>query len=377
MKNSFRLLLAALLLVAAFTGRTSAGVSCSVPFNLSNGTTADASQVMANYNAILSCLANNTAESGANDSITSLVGLTTPISPASGGTTSFRGGTSTGTNAISIATVTPNSFTLTVGYRVVFVAGGSNTAATSLNVGGTGNENFYRMTPSGPQPMVGGEIVIGQLVEAMWDGTEYQMMSAPALGHAPGEVFDYAGSTCPAGSLETTGSSLVAQASFPTLFANIGTLWGSAAGGNFTIPDLRGRSTYSRDSGGSGRITVGGGNFDGTVVGHSGGTQSQSISQAMLPNVNFNVSGISLTNGAPTMSTNVNTGANSGAFTGISVGGVTNASTSWNGGGGLNINFSLTTNVSVATQGVAASGGSGAQVPTLSNAAIVLKCIKG
>ena len=62
-----------------------AGVSCSVPFNLTNGSNADASQVMANYNAILSCLLNNTVESGANSSITPLSGLTTPLSRGQGG----------------------------------------------------------------------------------------------------------------------------------------------------------------------------------------------------------------------------------------------------------------------------------------------------
>ena len=76
----------ALALLFGLCAHAEAGVSCSVPFNLTNGTTADASQVMANYNAILSCLANNTAASGQNTDITALLGLTLPITPLCGAT---------------------------------------------------------------------------------------------------------------------------------------------------------------------------------------------------------------------------------------------------------------------------------------------------
>lgn len=58
--------------VSLFTiPRTDAGVPCTVPFNLLNGTVADATQVMANYNAIITCLG-SAAASGVNSDITSL-----------------------------------------------------------------------------------------------------------------------------------------------------------------------------------------------------------------------------------------------------------------------------------------------------------------
>ena len=66
-----------------------AGVPCAVPYNLQNGVTADATQVMANYNAILACL-QNAAASGNNLDITQLSGLTTPILPQFGGSTVFE-----------------------------------------------------------------------------------------------------------------------------------------------------------------------------------------------------------------------------------------------------------------------------------------------
>lgn len=331
-------------LALLFVGHDSfAGVSCSVPFNLTNGSNADASQVMANYNAILACLLNNTAESGANASITSLSGLTTPLSPAQGGTTSFTGGTSVGTNAIT-ATASPASFVLTLGYKITFVAGGANSAATTLNVSGTGVKNLFRPTQLGAVAMVGGEIVAGQIVEAAYDGTQYQMVSKPALDMPPGAVFDYAGASgCPTGSLLANGGA-TALAALTTI---LGTTWGVSG----TLPDLRGRATFSADSGGSGRITVAGGNFDGTVVGGAGGQQNQTLSQAQLPVVNLGTLNLNQNN-IPTASTTTN--AQSGV-------------------GLANVVQSAAVGQPTVT---IPSFGSGSAHPVLSNAAIVLKCVK-
>lgn len=66
--------------------------NCSTyPFTLTNGQTADATQVMANFNSILSCGNSNLAHNGANSDITSLSGLLTPISIPQGGTGSTTG----------------------------------------------------------------------------------------------------------------------------------------------------------------------------------------------------------------------------------------------------------------------------------------------
>lgn len=56
------------------------------PFTLVNGTTADATQVMANFLSIVTNGNANCASAGANTNITSLGGLTTPITIAQGGT---------------------------------------------------------------------------------------------------------------------------------------------------------------------------------------------------------------------------------------------------------------------------------------------------
>jgi hypothetical protein len=161
-----------------------AGVTCTLPFTLTNGTIADATQVMANYNALVNCFANNTAESGANSSITSISGLTTPLTTVEGGTPIYLGGTSGGSaNAQTITPTTPSGFTLAQKSTIIFVAGFTNTGATTLTVGATAATNFFRQTPTGPQAMTGGEIVATQLVVATYDGTQYEMISSgPQFG---------------------------------------------------------------------------------------------------------------------------------------------------------------------------------------------------
>jgi len=176
-----RLLLSALLSLWT-TASALAGVTCVLPFNLQNNTTADATQVMANYNALVACL-QSAAAAGANSDITSIIGLTTPLSIAQGGSSSYIGGTSTGSaNAQVVATVTPNGFSLSAGKRVIFLAGFTNNAATQINIGGTGLTNVFKQSSGGPIAMTGGEIIAGQLYEIIYDGTQYEILPYVAVG---------------------------------------------------------------------------------------------------------------------------------------------------------------------------------------------------
>jgi len=81
-----------LLAMVVFASPASAASNCgSYPYTLTNGTSADASQVMGNFNNILDCANLNLAHNGANSDITSLGGLTTPLSTAQGGTGNITG----------------------------------------------------------------------------------------------------------------------------------------------------------------------------------------------------------------------------------------------------------------------------------------------
>lgn len=120
-----------------------ATVACTVPFNLTNGTVADASQVMANYNAILACLSTSAASAGANADITSLNGLTTPITPAQGGAQALCGATGfTAKNNVTF----PNT-SIDIAYLQALVT--SSTNAVQFGVNGTVTLNFSTVGVNG------------------------------------------------------------------------------------------------------------------------------------------------------------------------------------------------------------------------------------
>jgi hypothetical protein len=188
-----------------------AAVPCSLPFNLQNGQPADANQVMANYNALVACLA-NAAAAGSNSDITALNSLTTPITAGQGGTNVFLAtAASTGSaNVQIVASTTPNTFVLASGTRVVFVAGFTNTGPTTLNVHSTGVTNVFKQTPLGPVALSGNEIVAGQLIEAIYDGTQYQLVSTiPGLSGGYGPVLTIASApTTDLGTITTHNASV-------------------------------------------------------------------------------------------------------------------------------------------------------------------------
>jgi hypothetical protein len=76
----------------------------SLPNNLTNGTTADATQVMANFNAVVAAVNSNAANSGVNTNINQIVGLTSPLSVNQGGV----GLTSIPANSVMIGEGTSN-----------------------------------------------------------------------------------------------------------------------------------------------------------------------------------------------------------------------------------------------------------------------------
>ena len=195
-----------------------AGVPCSLPFNLQNGTTADATQVMANYNALVTCLG-LAAAAGANNDITALLDLTTPLIPASGGTTNYIGSTSTGSaNAQVIATPVPIGFGLVTGRSITFIAGLTNTTATQINVASSGLTNVFKKSTGGPVALTGGEIQVGNVYTATFDGTEFQIADQSLTQLIPTGMYgDFATPILPAGWLLADGSAQ-SRTTFATLF---------------------------------------------------------------------------------------------------------------------------------------------------------------
>ncbi len=189
------------------------------------------------------------------------------------------------------------------------------------------------------------------------------------LGSTPvGAVADFAGSTAPSGWLLCFGQA-VSQTTYAALFGVIAFTYGNPGGGNFNLPDCRGRTTYGQDNmGGSAasRITVAGGNFDGTVLGGTGGQQNKAILQTHLPSVNLPVSSITINDPGHTHASAGNQFMATGGFQSGTSGGQQY-------GNPFSNTASNTTGITLG--GNVPTGGSGTVLPTLSNAIIFNKII--
>lgn len=173
----------------------------SIPANLQNGTVADATQVMANFNQILTDINNSAAP---------LVdaALTTPM--ITGGTIS---GAAIDNSPIGAVTPAAGSFT-------AVVATGDVTSAT--NISAVGNVN-----------------AAGNIEQA------------GAILVPPGIVSAYAGTTAPTGYLLCDGSA-VSRTTYAALFAVAGIAFGSGDGTTtFNVPDTRGYFLRGWASGGT------------------------------------------------------------------------------------------------------------------------------
>jgi microcystin-dependent protein len=222
--------------------------------------------------------------------------------------------------------------------------------------------NVTRTVPAGIAQLGGGEIVLNQLVRVIYDGSQYQLQN-PALKEMPGVVVDYAGAAgCPTGFSEATGGSLAA-ATYPALNTVLSTTWGSPGGGNFSLPNLNNRATFGRGNG-SNLITVAGNNFDGSAVGNVGGQQGQlvGIDKAFLKSFALSVTDPGHAHGPGARATDI--WGTSG-----------NVDLTVQSGSGVNVGKNSGTS-SVSTGISVNSGGSGTAFPTLSPAAIVLKCVR-
>ena len=281
-------LFASLLLCSLSTGAQAVCTGGTLPFQLQNNTLADATQVMANFNSILTSVAATCASNGANNDITSINNLTTPIGPINGGSTVYVSGVATGTNSIVISFTVPANFTLTAGYRVTWISGGSNTGAANINVNGTGVKNLFRRTNIGSVATAGGEIINGNSYEAVYDGTEFILQGETIY---IGEYKDWSTTAAPPGYLIADGSA-VSQATFAGLFAVIGLTYGNPGGGNFNLPDTRGRvmtglDSYGTSTGAANRLTnaaTGCGTFFSALpVTCPNGNQSHTLAAFELP----------------------------------------------------------------------------------------------
>lgn len=284
--------------LSTIAGLAIAQIVGSLPFVLQNNTLADATQVMADFNKIVNDTNANAAKNGVNADITQLAALVTPINAGQGGSTTYIGGTSTGSaNLQAVASIIPAGFAIGSFKKVVFVAGFGNTGALFINVAGSGSAPVTRPVPGGVVALGGGEVVAGMIVEVREAGGSYQLLNS-ALPMLPGTSMVYRGGSVPAGFLAEDGS-CVAQATYPALFSIIGVNYGACGAGNFNLPDSRGRVDAGLD-GGTNRLTTAGSGVNGTSLGAAGGAQNVTLPQSALANATLALTG-NLTNGTITV----------------------------------------------------------------------------
>lgn len=148
-----------------------------------------------------------------------------------------------------------------------------NASLPSISFASATNMGFYNAGTN----KIG--VAVGGVAVAQFTASGISNAGGIAVGVPVGTVVDYAGTSAPTGWLLCYGQSL-ATASYPALFAAIAYTYGGS-GPNFTMPDCRGRTTFGKDDMGgvaANRITVAAGNYNATVLGGTGGGQTNALS---------------------------------------------------------------------------------------------------
>jgi microcystin-dependent protein len=174
------------------------------------------------------------------------------------------------------------------GAMLAFVPHTTNGATVTLNVDGLGAKPL-RYGPS--LELQSGVLIQGTPYVASYnnsDGAFYlQGGFVNPYGIPLGGLMPYIANSTPNSAFAMPFGRAISRTTYATLFSLIGGSYGIGDGSTtFNIPDLRGRAVFGLDNmGGSaaGRITVAGGNFDGTGLGAAGGGQNQTLTASQLP----------------------------------------------------------------------------------------------
>lgn len=210
------------------------------------------------------------------------------------------GGTSAGianAQTITIGNVTVYQNIKGVQISWTVGAGLTNTGPAQLNVNDLGLINIYRRNGGALIQLGGGEMPAGDIVKATYDGTQLELDTDYTGGDIVGTIKAVDYSTADPGFLLVFGQ-CVAEATYPALYAKIGTTHNTAdscSGSNFGLPDLRERTPIGLGNMGGtdpSRITSAVSGFNPTVLGAAGGTQGygSGIGQTYLQSFTLNTS---------------------------------------------------------------------------------------
>lgn len=221
-------------------------------------------------------MAEGMAPSAVNDSVRALMASVAKWRDDQAGSL-LTGGTSTAytltTNQVfaSLAAMSGQSI------RVRFHT--TNGAAATINVDGLGAKSIYVDNVA-----VAGILITNSVWDMVYDNSLPGWIIANLANSSytpPGAIHPYGGTSAPIGWLLCDGSSVL-RATYPALFAAIGTAFGSVDGTHFNIPDLTGRVIAGKESAGT-RLTTAVSGVDGGTLGAVGGSQSHTLLTTQLP----------------------------------------------------------------------------------------------
>lgn len=173
-------------------------------------------------------------------------------------------------------TLTPALDAYITGMQIIFKANFANTGPATLAINGMAAKDLKR---NGGAALGSGDITIGMMVIAVYDGAEFQITNLPASQDTQipvGSELLWPTETPPDGWLEENGAA-ISRTDYAALFAVIGVMYGAGDGiTTFNLPDARGQFLRAWDHGrgldpdkGT-RLNRG----DGTTGDHVGTTQS-------------------------------------------------------------------------------------------------------
>lgn len=189
----------------------------------------------------------------------------------------------TGGSSTAYTLTTNEGLTLADGVRVTCRMHASCGASPTLNVDSTGAVAI-QMAQGTAVPR--GRLIIGAVYTFVYYSSSAAWIVHAAAGAVDkyiGEVFDFGGSTAPAGSLLCYGQA-ISRTTYAALYAEYGTQYGVGDGSTtFNLPDCRGRARVGKDDmGGSSanRLTALTGGIDGDTLGATGGSESHTLTSA-------------------------------------------------------------------------------------------------
>lgn len=330
-----------------------------LPNTISNGQPIDAVPVMADFNYIVSQVNTNAAALALTPQLGSVNTFTAVQNGvAATGRSNFPIAAQIQDGALTYVTTIAGTNTVTgtapltmtayaTGSFYWYVPANSNTGGLTVNWNSIGAVTVLL----NGIPLAGYETRAGRPVCVFYDGTHMNLVAGVFGGDGipVGAVVNFGGSATPQNLLLAYGQA-ISQVSYADLFAVFGTTYGGS-GGNFNLPDMRGRAVFGVDNmGGSAanRVTNGVSGITGTTLGATGGDQNvQSHTHANTLNDPTHQHSIFLSPQNVTGSGSIPGGLSGAGTTGSVATGITITNANYGSGASMNMPPTMMLNVGI------------------------------